>query len=85
MASADSKGNAFTDWITDVRKIFFGYTEEEKEKAKETFKKVKEQEKKPVYDAPVGAIQEKLGLNSANAEMFIGLFVFLILVMMFKR
>lgn len=85
MASGDSQGNAFTDWLTDVRKIIFGYTEEEKKKAKETFDKVKEQEGKPVYDAPLGAIEEKLGLNSANAEMFLGLFVFLILILMFRR
>lgn len=69
-------------WLTNLRKIFFGYTEEETKKLKEDFKKVKEQEKQPWYDSPIDFMEKQI---TDRQEMFIGLFLFLILVMMFKR
>lgn len=77
--------DAFTDLVTAVRKAIFGYTEEEKEALKKDGEKLKDQQEKPWYDSPVGAIEKKLGLNSANAEMFLALFGFLFLVLLFKR
>ena len=76
---ADGEGG---QWLTNLRKIFFGYTEEEKKALKKDWEKVKEQEKEPWYDSPIDAIEKKMGQNQ---EMFIGLFIFLVLVMMFKR
>jgi hypothetical protein len=86
------EGNAFTDFVTALRKSLFGYTEEETKALNEDAKKVKEKiekEKKegkenPIYDV-TDTIKQKIGLNQANSEMFLGLFIFLVLVMMFKR
>lgn len=79
------EGSAFFSFITAFRKAVFGYTEEEAKAINKDVEKAKELEDKPIYHGPVETAKQKLGLNTANAEMFLGLFVFLILIMMFKR
>jgi predicted S18 family serine protease len=86
------EGNAFTDFVTAFRKAVFGYTEEEAKKLNEDAKKVEEKVKKeketgrsnPIYDITDTALI-KAGIDPAKTEMFLGLFVFLVLIMMFKR
>jgi hypothetical protein len=79
------EGSAFFSFVTAFRKAVFGYTEEEAKAVNEDVKKAKELEDKPLYHGPVETLKQKVGLNQANSEMFIGLFIFLVLVMMFKR
>jgi hypothetical protein len=86
------EGNAFTDFVTAFRKAVFGYTEEESKAVTEDLKKAKEKAKQedatgrsnPIYDITDTALL-KFGIDPAKTEMFLGLFVFLVLVMMFKR
>jgi hypothetical protein len=83
------EGNAFTDMVAGLRRIVFGYTDEEEKALIETGKKLKERQEKgqTTTVADAGRIITKRIANStgANVDMLLGLFIFLVLVMMFKR
>jgi hypothetical protein len=83
------EGNAFTDFIGGIRRIFIGYTDEEKAVLIEEGKRLKERQEKgqttTVGDA-VGIVSKRIMKSEGmNTDMIIGLFVFLLLVMIFKR